>query len=54
MDQEEGRIEGDKNIMEYITNYYKKLFGHLQRSTISLDIDNPRMVPRDAADKLTT
>ena len=31
LDQDEGKIEGEKNIMEYITNYYKNLFGHPER-----------------------
>ena len=27
LDQEEGVIEGDDNLIKYITNFYKKLFG---------------------------
>lgn len=52
LEQEEGRIEGDSEIIEYITGYYKTLFGHPDRSTVTLNIDNPRTIPRDFVDKM--
>ena len=27
LEQEEGMVEGEENLMKYITNFYKKLFG---------------------------
>ena len=50
--QGEGKNDGDKNVIGYITKYYKYLFGHPERSTISLDIDNCRIIPSDVVDKL--
>lgn len=52
VDQDEGRIEGDKELITYITKFYKGLFGHPESSSISLNIENPRTVPRDVADNL--
>lgn len=53
LDQEEGRIEGEKDLIHYITIFYKKLFGHPEVSNISLDVENPKTIPGGAADKLT-
>ena len=39
-----GGIEGEKELLENITNFYKDLFGHPDDSTISLVIDNPRKI----------
>jgi hypothetical protein len=36
---EEGRIEGDDNLLKHATEYYKTLFGHGSGNTISLDPD---------------
>lgn len=54
LDQEEGKIEGDKFLIEYITNFYKKLFGHPVVSNISLEVEDPKTIPRGAREKLTT
>lgn len=54
LEQDEGKIEGEKNLIDYITNFYKNLFGHPETSTISLDIDNPKTIPDGAVEKLIT
>lgn len=53
LDQVEGLIEGDKDLINYITNFYKNLFGLPKVSSISLHIENPQKFPTGAADKLT-
>ena len=37
LQQEEEAIEGEDNLQEYITNYYKNLFGNSERNDFSLD-----------------
>ena len=37
LEQEEGVIEGEDKIIKYITNFYKKLFGQPDLSTINLN-----------------
>ncbi|WVZ95111.1 hypothetical protein U9M48_040913 [Paspalum notatum var. saurae] len=37
LEQEEGNIVGDVEIRKYITDYYKKLFGHPESSDVVLD-----------------
>lgn len=32
LEQEEGLIEGEENLMQYITSFYKNLFGQADRS----------------------
>ena len=34
LEQEEGIVEGDEKLMEYITKFYKELFGHPEESNI--------------------
>jgi mannosylglycoprotein endo-beta-mannosidase len=36
---EEGRIEGEENLLKHATEYYKTLFGHGFGNTVSLDPD---------------
>ena len=36
LEQEEGIVEGDEKLLEYITKFYKDLFGHPEESSISL------------------
>ena len=51
-DQDKGRIEGDKQLLDYITSFYKNLFGHPEVSHISLNIDDPAIVPLLAKEAL--
>jgi hypothetical protein len=37
LEQEEGIIVGDANLKHYITDYYKRLFGHHIHNSFSLD-----------------
>ena len=37
-------IEGDKNLIDYITTFYKNLFGPPDNSSVSLNIDNPTKI----------
>ena len=45
--QAEGIIEGDKNLIDYITTFYKNLFGPPDNSSVSLTINNPIRIPRE-------
>lgn len=54
LDQEDGRIEGIKILWIISLIIVKKLFGHPESSPISLNTDNPRTVPRNVTDKLTS
>jgi hypothetical protein len=36
LEQEEGTIEGDKNLKRFITNYYKGLFGASERNNFTM------------------
>jgi hypothetical protein len=37
LEQEEGIVEGEEQLNEYITNYYKSLFGKSEASSLSLN-----------------
>jgi hypothetical protein len=51
LEQEEGIIVGDTNLKDYITNYYKQLFGpHLQNS-FSLDETLRHDIPQVSAEE---
>lgn len=52
LDQDEGHIEGDKELNTQITNFYKNLFGYPDMTSISLDIRDHRTIPIEAAGKL--
>lgn len=39
LDHEDGKIEGQNNLKNYISNFYKKLFGEPEDSLLSLDED---------------
>ena len=40
LEQEEGTIVGDEALTNYITNFYKNMFGHPDASNINIDIRN--------------
>lgn len=49
LEQEEGLIEGEENLMQYITSFYKNLFGQTDPSSITLNIQaTERISPQDA------
>lgn len=52
LDQEEGKIEGDKNLMEYITRFYKELFGPPDNSSVSLEVEHAKKISQEHRDKL--
>ena len=52
LEQAEGIIEGDKNLIDYITTFYKKLFGPPDNSSVSLNIDNPIRIQEGCENKL--
>ena len=39
LDNEDGKIEGQNNLKNYISDFYKKLFGEPEDSLLSLDED---------------
>lgn len=47
-------IEGQRDLMMYITNFYKNLFGHSQEVSISLSLDNVMKVTEEDAIGLIT
>jgi hypothetical protein len=51
LEQEEGTIEGEDQLQEYITNYYKELFGKPERNNFSMDEslveDVPQITPEE-------
>jgi hypothetical protein len=49
LEQEEGTIVGDENLKIYITEYYKKLFGAPDHSTVSMMEDRTHDIPRLSA-----
>lgn len=38
LEQDEGMIEGEENLLKYITDFYKRLFGQAEASSVSLNI----------------
>jgi hypothetical protein len=46
LDQEEGKIEGNEAIKNYITEFYKKLFGPPDASTLSFDANRIDDIPQ--------
>jgi hypothetical protein len=50
LDHEDRKIEGHANLNDYITRFYKNLFGPSQDNTMSLDdaqtIDIPQVIPK--------
>lgn len=39
LSQEEGEIEGQSNLLQYITQFYKNLFGHSKENSITIDLN---------------
>ena len=44
MDKEDGRVVVEKNLIDYITNFYRNLFGEADTSNISLCIENSNKI----------
>lgn len=53
LEQDQEVIEGQGNLIKYITNFYKDLFGHAETSPISLNIDNIDLIPNQDVEDLT-
>ena len=53
LNQAEGLITEEKEIVDYITNFYKNLFGQPDCNSIVLQIENPELVPNSDIGKLT-
>jgi hypothetical protein len=53
LEQEEGTIAGDDNLRVYISEYYKKLFGNPDPSSVSLDEDRIEDIPQLTAEENT-
>jgi hypothetical protein len=51
LEQDEGTIVGDENLKVYITEYYKKLFGDPDPSSVSLSEDRMNDIPQLAPAK---
>jgi hypothetical protein len=51
LEQEEGTIVGDDNLRVYISEYYKKLFGNPEPSSVSLDEDRTDAIPQLSAEE---
>ena len=54
LEQDEGVIEGETALNEYITNYYKGLFGHPDVSNINININisNASRINNEEAENL--
>uniref|UniRef100_A0A453KWR1 Reverse transcriptase domain-containing protein n=1 Tax=Aegilops tauschii subsp. strangulata TaxID=200361 RepID=A0A453KWR1_AEGTS len=52
LEQEEGVIEGKDNLIRYITDFYKKLFGQPDTFSINLNILGGQAITREHADTL--
>jgi len=46
LEQDEGTIIGDDNLKDYITNYYKKLFGEPMHNYFSLQEERREDIPQ--------
>lgn len=44
LDQEEGEIKGQSDLMKYITNFYKQLFGPLPENDFTLNLEGIAML----------
>lgn len=53
LDQDEGKIEGDKELITYVADFYNNLFGRPEVSSISLEIEDTKTIPDEAVVKLT-
>ena len=51
LEQEEGTIVGDDNLKVYITEYYKKLFGNPDPSSVTLSEDRIGDIPQLSAEE---
>ena len=52
LEQDEGVIEGEKELIEYITTFYKNLFGQAENSTINLNIQGSAEISPQTQDEL--
>lgn len=52
LEQEEGNIEGEDEMMKYITNFYKNLFGKRDISNVKVDIEEVGKISALQAEKL--
>lgn len=52
LEQEEGTIEGEDQLMKYITDFYKNLFGQPDCSQISLQQQDISQIPAYVAEEL--
>ena len=50
--QEEGIVEGEENLIQYITKFYKDLFGQADTSTIGLSIQDAPGITKEQASLL--
>jgi hypothetical protein len=53
LEQDEGTIVGDDNLRVYISEYYKKLFGNPDPSSVSLDEDRTEDIPQLSVEENT-
>lgn len=53
LSQEEGEIEGQSNLLCYITHFYKKLFGHSVENSISIEMEGICQVTEEDKRRLT-
>jgi hypothetical protein len=51
LEQDEGTIVGDDNLKTYITEYYKKLFGNPEPSSVTLDENRTADIPQLSANE---
>lgn len=51
--QEEGVIQGQQNLIAYITNFYKNLFGHTRGNACSLNMEGVTQVSKEDKVELT-
>lgn len=52
LEQDEGVIEGEEQLMNYITDFYKNLFGQTEDSNISLNVQDIPQISKNDAEKL--
>lgn len=53
LEQDEGVIEGEEQLMKYITDFYKNLFGQPDNSNIYLSDQNLPKISREDVEELT-
>lgn len=53
LELDEGTIKGDENLKKYITDFYKKLFGHPEEVTIALGLPDAPKISKNQTRALT-